>query len=165
MRNVKRNFFLAPVAAVIILFCAAGAMAQAQKARTGEGNVTPPQQPLYTEYKGVHLGMTAQEARAKLGNPNLKSDDQDYYVFSENESAQLVYDAAHKIVTISIDFVNGVGAPDPKAIVGGELEKEANGSLYKLVRDQGRGLWVSYNRTAGPMSVVTITIQKQIVAY
>jgi outer membrane protein assembly factor BamE (lipoprotein component of BamABCDE complex) len=165
MRNVKRNFFLTLIAGVIILCCAAGAMAQAQKAHTGGDNVTAPQQSLYTEYKGVHLGMTAQEARAKLGAPILKGDEQDYYVFSENESAQLVYDSAHKIITISIDFVNGVGAPDPKAVVGGELEKEANGSLYKLVRDQGRGLWVSYNRTPGPMSVVTITIQKQTVVY
>jgi hypothetical protein len=165
MRNIKRNFFLALIAIAIILFFGAGAMTQAQRAHTGDGSVTPPPQLLYTEYKGVHLGMTAQEARAKLGDPTLKGDDQDYYVFSVNESAQFVYDAAHKIVTISIDFVNGVGAPDPKAVVGSELEKESNGSLYKLVRDQGRGLWVSYNRTPGPMSVVTITIQKQTVAY
>lgn len=165
MRNVKRNFILGLIALVIILIVAAGAMAQTKKSHANDNAVTATQQPLLTEYKGVRLGMTAQETRAKLGDPASKGDDQDYYVFSENETAQFVYDAAHKIITISIDYLNGVGAPDPKTVVGSELEKAADGTLYKMVRDQSRGLWVSYNRSAGPVTTVTITIQKQTVVY
>jgi len=97
--------------------------------------------------------------RSKLGQPSLKSEDQDYFVFSDRESAQIVYDAAHKVITISVDYVGGVGAPDPKTVVGGDLETK-NGVEYKLVRYQSLGFWVSYNRSAGPMFVVTITIQK-----
>jgi hypothetical protein len=44
------------------------------------------QQPLYTEYRGVRLGMTAEEARAKLGVPTMKSDELDFYVLSANET-------------------------------------------------------------------------------
>ena len=49
-----------------------GAKAQAQKSRAAAG-IAPAliQQPLYTEYKGVRLGMTAQEVRTKLGEPAL----------------------------------------------------------------------------------------------
>ena len=55
------------------------------------------QQPLYREYHGVRLGMTAAEARAKLGEPAMKSDEQDFYVVSVNETAQIAY-TAQKIV-------------------------------------------------------------------
>src|SRR5215217_6680049 len=69
------------------------------------------QQPLYREYRGVRLGMTAAEARTKLGEPAMKSDEQDFYVFSANETAQLVY-AEQKVVTISTDYTGGIGVPD-----------------------------------------------------
>lgn len=44
------------------------------------------QQPLYAEYRGVRLGMTAVEVRAKLGEPALKSDEQDFYVLSRQRN-------------------------------------------------------------------------------
>jgi len=83
-------------------------------------------------------------------------------VFSEKETAQIVYDAAHKVVTISVDYLGGIGAPDYKAVVGGELERTANGSLYRIVRYESLGFWVSYNRTIGLMATVTVTIQKKM---
>lgn len=83
-------------------------------------------------------------------------------MFSEKESAQIVYDAAHKVVTISVDYLGGIGAPDYKAVVGGELERTANGSLYRIVLYQSLGYWVSYNRTTGLMATVTVTIQTKM---
>ena len=52
----------------------------------------------YREYRGVRLGMTAAETRAKLGTAALQSDDQDYYVISANETTQIMYNAAQKVV-------------------------------------------------------------------
>src|SRR5689334_21534575 len=118
------------------------------------------QQPLYSDYKGVTLGMTATEVRAKLGNPVLKDDELDYYVFSDSVSAQVAYDASHKAKTISVDYAGGAGAPDYRAVVGPELITKEDGSVYGIVRYPSRGFWVSYNRTAGPVVIVTITIQK-----
>lgn len=134
--------------------------AQGAKTKAAFTREEETQQPLYTEYKGVRLGMAADDVRAKLGTPALKGNDQDYYVFSDNETAQIGYDAAHKVVTISVDYVNGIGAPDYKAVVDGELEPTATGSMYRVVRYERQGFWVSYNRTIGAMPIVTVTIQK-----
>jgi hypothetical protein len=117
------------------------------------------QQPLYREYRGVRLGMTAEEARAKLGVPAMKSDEQDFYVFSANETAQLVY-AEQKVVTISVDYTSGIGAPDYKSVVGEDLLQRPDGSLFRMVLYHSERLWVSYNKSASEMPVVTITIGK-----
>ncbi|MFS8084024.1 MAG: hypothetical protein ACMG6H_00170 [Acidobacteriota bacterium] len=103
--------------------------------------------------------MTDKEVLAKLGKTAMSDNELDFFVFSEKETAQVNYDAARKVITISIDYADGVGAPDHKAVVGGDLQPR-NGSLYKMVRYESLGFWVSYNRTAGPVSIVTITIQK-----
>ena len=159
MRNLKTKFFLSLLTAVVFsLGLSLNANVQAQKSKAVINHGAAMQQPLYAEYKGVRLGLSAEEVRAKLGTPAIKDSDQDYYVFSENETAQIVYDASQKVVTISVDYLGGIGAPDYKAVVGGELERTADGSLYRMVRYEA--LWVSYNRTAGPVVTVTLTIQK-----
>ena len=118
------------------------------------------QQPVYNQYRGVRLGMTAAEARAKLGDPVLKTDEQDYYVLSPNESTQIVYDASQKVVTISTDYVNGVGAPDYKTVLGeGALLERPDGSLFRMVQYRSAGMWVSYNKSAATAPMVTVTIQ------
>src|SRR5712692_4715963 len=109
------------------------AQTQGQKTRAPMGNAfknaAVAQQPLYGDYKGVRIGMTADEARAGLGQSALKADDQDYYVFSDNETAQIACDSAHKVVCISIDYMGGVGAPDYRKVVGADIETKANGSI------------------------------------
>ena len=81
-------------------------------------------------------------------------------MLSENETAQICYDAAQKVITISVDYLGGIGAPDYKAVVGGELEQMANGSLYRIVRYESLRFWVSYNRATVPVTSVTVTIQR-----
>lgn len=171
MRDSKDNFLLrvmrvsslVSVCGLLALVWGANASAQTQrsKAKVVNAYAEGVQQPLYREYRGVRLGMTTEEARAKLGEPALKADDQDFYVFSANETAQLAYNAVHKVVTISIDYTGGIGAPDHKTVVGADLQVEPDGSMYKLVRYEREGYWVSYNKSAGTLSVVTITLQLQ----
>ena len=118
------------------------------------------QQPVYKEYRGVRLGMTATEARAKLGEPVMKSTEQDFYVISPNETTQIAYDAFQKVVTISTDYTGGVGAPDYKSVVGdGMLLQKPDGSLFRMVQYDSAGLWVMYNKSAATVPVVTVTIQ------
>ncbi|MGH9872449.1 MAG: hypothetical protein ACRD9S_08280 [Pyrinomonadaceae bacterium] len=164
MRNMKRNL---PTGLTLVLLCAlaglsSNANAQARKLQGAVTSDVATQQPLYTEYKGVRLGMTAEEARAKLGIPALKASDQDFYVFSDTETAQIAYNTKGSVVTISADYLGGVGAPDYKAVVGAELEQTPSGSLYRVVRYESQGFWVSYNRSSGPVVMVTITIQKKL---
>ena len=149
------------LAVLVIALAGFAVSAYGQKSRASANPAEPlVQQPLYTEYKGVHLGMTTDQVRAKLGNPVLKDAELDYYVFSDNETAQIAYDANHKAKVISVDYANGVGAPDFKAVVGPALDTRPDGSQYKAVRYESLGFWVSYNRSAGPVVVVSITIQK-----
>ena len=135
------------------------ARAQTPKTRAVAAD-TSFQQPLYTDYRGVKLGMTAQEVRAKLGNPVLKDDELDYFVFSDSVSGQIAYDSSHKVKAISVDYASGVGAPDYRTVIGPEITTRADGSIYGIVRYESLGFWVSYNRTAGPVVIVTITIQR-----
>ena len=123
----------------------------------GQTGHSQAQQPLFREYRGVRLGMTADEARAKLGVPAMKSDEQDFYVFSANETAQIVY-AEQKVVTISTDYTGGIGAPDYKSVVGEGLQQRPDGSLFRMVLYDSERFWVSYNKSTSEVPVVTITI-------
>lgn len=127
-------------------------------ARTLKANAQV-QQPLYREYRGVHLGMTAAEVRAKLGEPAMKSNEQDFFILSVNETAQIAYNAAQKVMTISTDYAGGVGAPDYKNIVGeGMLLQRPDGTLFKMVMYDAERFWVTYSKSATTSPIVTITI-------
>jgi len=156
-----RNIFFA-VLTLIALVMVTAAIVNGQKQTTRNAHVAPVQQPLYSEYRGVRIGMTASEVRAKLGEPMQKADDGDFYAFSEKETAQVAYDVAHIVKTISVDYIGGVGAPDYKAVVGADVDVKPDGAIYKVVRYDALGLWVYYNRTAGDAPIVTITLQRSL---
>lgn len=164
MRKLSDVATLVIAIGALAIWMVVTAQTQGQKSRTPAANAFKAsgstQKPLYAEYKGVRIGMTATEARAKLGEPEMKGDDQDYYLFSEKEMAQIAYNEAHEVVCISIDYTGGVGAPDYRDVVGPEIDVRPDGSMYKLVRYEELGFWVSYNRTAAEPGMVTITIQK-----
>ena len=118
--------------------------------------------PPYHEYKGVRIGMTTDEARKLLGNPTDKGDKQDFYVFSDNETAQVFYDAEHKVFAVAVMYVvAGNNAPTPKSVVGTDIEPGPTGMLSKRVDYPKAGFWVAYNRTAGDSPIVSITMQKK----
>ena len=147
--------------ALLLLFLGLVAKGQTPNQKMSAVRAHPQaQQPLYREYRGVRLGMTAAEARAKLGEPVMKSNEQDYFVLSPVESTQIVYDAFQKVMTISTDYTGGVGAPDFKTVVGdGVLLQRPDGSLFRMVQYDAAGMWVSYNKSAAIVPVVTITMQ------
>ena len=118
--------------------------------------------PVFQEYRGVQIGWLADDVRKKLGVPADKGDEQDFYVFGEKETAQILYDkATHKVTAISVDFMNGASdVITPQQVFGADFETKADGSKHKLVRYPKAGYWVSYSRTAGDTPIVTIQIQK-----
>ena len=118
-------------------------------------------EPLFSAYKGVQIGMTTDEARKKLGEPQDKSDEQDFFVFNEKESAQVFYDKTHKTYAVSINYLGaGNVAPMPKAVLGSDIEAKPDGSMYRMVRYRKAGYWVSYSRTAGTDPLITVTMQR-----
>ena len=115
----------------------------------------------FREYRGIQLGMMTDDVRKKLGDPKDKGDEQDFYIFDDTETAQIVYDkTTHKVVTISADFMNKGAALTAKQVFGADVEAKADGSVYKMVRYTKAGYWLSYNRTSGNSPLTTITLQK-----
>ena len=153
----KRAAELLFVAFVVVIFLTFGSItSRAQRQRAQDED-----QPLFVEFKGVHIGMPAEEARKKLGSPRDKSDEQDFYLFNENQAVQIFYDKGKTVSAISIDFMSGAAnIPEPKAVIGGEPDKKPDGSSYKMVRYTKAGYWVSYSKTAGTSPTITITMQK-----
>lgn len=112
-------------------------------------------------YKGITLGMSAEEVRTKLGEPKDKSDPQDLFVFSEDESAQFIYGADKKISAIMITFSGKLdGAPTTKEVFGEEVAARADGGVSKMVRYEKAGYWIAYNKIVGDQSVISIAMQK-----
>jgi hypothetical protein len=161
MKNKRESFITATTIVVLLLvFFVATSNGQSRSTKAAAAREPAAQQTLVTNIKGITLGMTAAEARAKLGTPVIMESDQDYYIISDTERVQIAYNTAGKVVTVSVDYMGGVGAPEAQSVVAGDLELKPNGSLYKIVKNPAAGYWVSYNKSAGPVSVVTITLQK-----
>ncbi|HYO91875.1 MAG TPA: hypothetical protein VEQ40_09570 [Pyrinomonadaceae bacterium] len=101
-------------------------------------------EPCFSEYRGVQIGMKIDEARQKLGKPKEMADELDIYSFSDKESAQVYYDkSTQKITAISVDYVGAADAPECKKVTGTEADSKADGSKFKLVRYPKAGYWVS----------------------
>jgi hypothetical protein len=154
----SRRFIFVGIAASLLLPLIS---LNAQTPRKGAAPPSEEESAAFKDYRGVQLGMTADEVRKKLGTPKDKSEEQDFFIFNETETAQIVYDTTHKVITISADFMTvGADVPTAKQIFGSEVEAKADGSVYRLVRFPKAGYWLSYNRTSGTSPLTTVTLQK-----
>jgi len=117
-------------------------------------------EPLYKEYRGVTLGMSADEVRAKLGKPEEKSDVMDFYVFNDRERARVYYTGGKATAVIATYIGKDGGAPPPVKVLGTEIEAKPDGSMYMMTPYKQAGYWVAYSRTGGDSPMVMITMQK-----
>lgn len=144
-------------AATVLLSAAATTPAQRTK---GAADGAAETQPGY-QFRGVKIGMAADETRKKLGTPRDKSAEQDFYVFNDNEAIQIYYDKGGAVSAISIDFMNGANSvPTAKDVLGADADPKSDGSIHKVVRYPKAGYWVSYSRTAGNEPTITVIMQK-----
>ncbi|HEV8187561.1 MAG TPA: hypothetical protein VGP83_07430 [Pyrinomonadaceae bacterium] len=152
------KFGLLNRALLVVISISLAGIALAQK----RPNAATEEEPVFHDYRGVKLGWLADDVRKKLGNPANKSDEQDYYEFSDNEKASVYYDKATKQVTaISVDFIGAAtGILTPQQVFGAEIEAKSDGSKSRLVRYPKAGYWVSYSRTAGDSPIISVTMQK-----
>jgi len=160
-RTCLRLFTLIVAAASLLLALGSVNAQTSRRAAAAAAAAAEEESAAFKDYRGVQLGMTADEVRKKLGTPKDKSDEQDFFIFNETETAQIVYDNTHKVITISADFMTvGTSVPTAKQVFGSELEAKADGSAYKMVRFTKAGYWLSYNRTGGTTPLTTVTLQK-----
>src|SRR5260370_35077851 len=96
-RVSKLTLFVAAIALIVI----APAPLRAQRSEP---------EPAFSDFKGVRIGSSADEARKKLGNPRDKAADQDFYVFNDTQAVQIFSDKTTKGPAISIDYMAGASA-------------------------------------------------------
>jgi hypothetical protein len=121
----------------------------------------PADAPLYSEFKGLKLGASRDEARKRLGNAQEKEKTQDFFVLSDRERARVYYDDKGSVSAIIVTYVGkSAGAPAPQAVLGSEVEAKPDGSMYKMVNYPNAGYWVAYSRTAGDEPLTIITMQR-----
>lgn len=137
---------------------------QEQIAKTAMGTAaktTTAVQPSFTDYRGIKIGTPVGEVRNKLNHLQDKGKIQDFFVFSDTETAEVFYDEDGKVTGISVDYRGKrSNPPTPLEVLGEELQPKADGSMYDLKRYPAAGYWVAYNRTKGDDPTVTITMQK-----
>jgi hypothetical protein len=145
----------------IVFLSSVNASAQRKPAGASAAAAAEASPSSFHEYRGIQLGMTADEVRKKLGEPKDKGTEQDFYVFNETETAQIVYDKSQKVVTISADFLTqGPDVLTAKQVFGSDVDAKPDGSVYKMVRFPKAGYWLSFNRTSGASPMTTVTLQK-----
>ena len=153
------KFWLLSGASLLVISFTIAGVSQAQTPKRGTA-LAPEEDPVFHDYRGVKLGWLADEVRKKLGSPANKGDEQDFYMFGEKETAQVMYDKG-QVSAISVDFMSGAKEIiTPQQVFGADIEAKPDGSKYKLVRYPKAGYWVSYSRTAGDTPIITVTIQK-----
>ena len=132
------------------------------RAQTARAQIDPSQisDPVFRDYKGITIGLTASDVHQKLGAPKEGGAEQDFYTLSDKEAVQVFYDKTQKVKAICVSYLGVSGAPDARSVLGADVAPAADGSVYTLVRYPQAGYWVSYNRTGGDDPLVTVTIQK-----
>ncbi|MFN6963162.1 MAG: hypothetical protein ACK4S4_05275 [Pyrinomonadaceae bacterium] len=163
-RNYLRHlgwFAFALAAVASFLYASPAGPSSTRAAMAAEAAPTPtPEMPVYSGYRGVKIGMPAADARSLLGKARDTSEFEDYFVFSDKETVQVLYE--NKMVkAISVNYVGAdAGAPTPKDVFGADVEPKPDGSIYKMVKYPKAGFWLMYNRTSGDDPLIMITIQK-----
>ena len=112
------------------------------------------------EYRGVFIGTDRAEVHQKLGKPANEYAGEDDFQVSETESVRVFFDEAKKVKAIVITYSGKLdAAPKPKDVIGETIEPRPDGGMYKMVRVEAKGFWVSYVKTAGDNPSVMITVQ------
>jgi hypothetical protein len=170
---ILHSFIALALITAVLLLAHLTANAQASKqnenAKAKQLNLTggptlgtsAPAAPIFDNFNGVKIGMDMKEVRSTLDHLKDRSEQQDFFVFTENQTAQVFYDKDGKVTAISVDYVGkSNAAPSPEKVLGKKLQPRPDGSLYELIRYPEKGFWVSYSKTSGDSPVTTVTMQK-----
>ena len=152
---------------LIALFVIAGSMAllfsdQASNSATAAARPLPTpveMKPTRGSYRGVMIGMSMAEARAKMGEAKEQSADQDYYVYDKAQMVQVLYEK-DIVKAVSATYTIASAAPTPLQVFGEDAEVAADGGVNKMVKYPKLGYWISYLRTGGADQLVMITVHK-----
>ena len=113
------------------------------------------------EYRGIFIGTPRETVHEKLGKPKEALADEDDFEISNNETARVFYTADKKVKAIVVTYSGNMSdAPKPVDVLGEPVEPRPDGGMYKMVRLEEKGFWVSYVKVAGDNPSVIITVQE-----
>jgi hypothetical protein len=124
-------------------------------------NAQAVQKPVFAGYKGVMIGTTMDDARSKLGPAKEKSDTEDYYVYGDSETVQVLYGQDKTVRVISINYLTK-SAPTAKDVLGIDVQVSPDGGVNKMVKYPKSGFWISYLKTGGDDPMTVVTVQKML---
>ncbi len=117
--------------------------------------------PVYSKYRGVTLGASADEVHKALGKPSIKDKTTETYMPSDGETAVVYYDGDGKANAVVVTYAGAdAKAPAPKDVLGADLETDADGMANKMVRYPEAGYWISYSKLAGENPYVIVTMKR-----
>ena len=169
IRKQQFSFFFSIVIAVSLVLGAstriqAGAFTSNINTPSGQERVEAtdsPTEPAFRDYKGVRMGMSADEVAEKLGEAAVKDENEEVFLISDVEMVQVFYDKAGGVSAISVTYsAEHPNPPTALAVLGEDVTADANGRIYKLIRYPELGYWVAYSRTADEAPVVSVTMNK-----
>ncbi len=115
---------------------------------------------LIKDYRGVFVGTERDQVHQKLGKPKDESPGEDDFELSDDETVRVFYDEAKKVKALVITYSGKLdAAPKPIDVIGEAIEPRPDGGMYKMVRVEDKGFWVSYVKTTGDNPSVMITVQ------
>jgi hypothetical protein len=115
---------------------------------------------IIAEYRGVFIGTARDQVHEKLGKPENEFSGEDDFKISDTETVRVFYDDTKKVKAIVITYTGVLdAAPKPKDVIGEPIEPKADRGIYKMVRVEDKGFWVSYVKTAGDNPSIMITVQ------
>lgn len=157
--NSNRRFLLRFAFILPLILCVFAVTANSQKNDIAKTKNLP----VWQTYKGVAIGMTVPEVIEKLGAPQSETAEGYFYMYTENETAQILFDTNKHVRTISVIYTAEFLNPPKFIEVFGktaEDDSKPDGSVFKMVRYPEAGYWVSFNRMGGEQAMVIIVIQK-----
>ena len=153
---IRRSF---RASLVVLIFVAACVAPGALSARQAEPKPAQVEEPRYREYRGVRLGLTADEVHSALGTPKDSDARQEFFAVSDEEMAQVFYDARRTVWAVNVSYLGGK-VPTPEQLFGAPVEAKPDGSVYKMVKYERAGYLVAYSRDAGDAPLVTVVMQR-----
>jgi outer membrane protein assembly factor BamE (lipoprotein component of BamABCDE complex) len=129
----------------------------------GQKTVRKANGPAWQSYHEITLGATAEQVREKLGLPKTEDAESLFYIVSDLETAQFLLDTEGKVKAISVIFdAEHLKSPTYSEVFGNSVvvEPREDGGIFKMMRYEDLGFWISYNRMAGEKAMVIVLIQK-----
>lgn len=137
--------------ALLFAFLSTGGSAQASRTAVDS---------LIKDYRGIFIGTQKDAVRQKLGDPKNEFPEEDDFEISDNENVRIFYNPDKTVKAMVVTYSGNIsGAPSPKDVVGEAIEPRPDGGMYKMVRVEEKGFWVSYVKIAGDSPSVIITVQ------